>query len=73
MSPQESRTLWCLVKGYPQPYDVFDIPIEANIARLKEKIKQRIKRLRDRDSDADDLKLFKVIFSINNTKSECVF
>jgi Crinkler effector protein N-terminal domain len=52
------------VEGYPQPYYVVDIPTGANVAQLKEIIKQRIKRFRDADSDAENLKLFKVISSI---------
>ncbi|KAF8325141.1 hypothetical protein F5887DRAFT_1085699 [Amanita rubescens] len=55
---QESRTLWCLVEGNPNPYDVFDIPIGANVTRLKAMIKERIKRLYD--TDPDDLKLLKL-------------
>ncbi|KAF8333265.1 hypothetical protein F5887DRAFT_994782 [Amanita rubescens] len=58
MSSEESRTLWCLVEGDPRPYDVFDIPIDASVARLKAKIKERIECLRD--TDADSLKLLKL-------------
>jgi hypothetical protein len=49
------------VEGYPQSYYVVDIPTGADVAQLKEIIKQRIKRFRDADSDAENLKLFKVI------------
>ncbi|KAF8343536.1 hypothetical protein F5887DRAFT_918364 [Amanita rubescens] len=58
MSPHKSRYLWCLVEGDPQPYDVFDIPIGANVARLKAMIKKRIECLHD--TCADRLKLLKL-------------
>jgi hypothetical protein len=59
MSSQESRILWCLVEGCPKPYDIFDIPIDAHVNRLKEMIKQRVKALRD--IDAENLELRKVV------------
>ena len=59
MSSEESRTLWCFVEGNPYPYDVFDIPIVANVSRLKAKIKESIECLHD--TCAARLKLFKVI------------
>jgi hypothetical protein len=63
MSPQESRILWCLLEGDTKPYDIFDIPIVANVSRLKEAIQQRVKALRG--VDADSLKLWKVV-SLNS-------
>ena len=42
MSPQESRILWCLVKGDPIPYFVRDIPIGANVTQLKELLPEKI-------------------------------
>ena len=42
MSPQESRTLWCLVEGDPIPYYVRDIPIGANVTQLKELLPDKI-------------------------------
>ena len=59
MSPQESRIIWCLVEGDPKPYDIFDVPIEANVNRLKAAIRQRVKILHD--IDPDRLQLYKVV------------
>jgi len=59
MSLEESRRLWCLLEGDPRPFDVFDVLIDANVARLKAKIIERIKCLHDTDPDC--LKLWKVI------------
>jgi len=59
MSPQESRILWCFLEGNPKPYDIFDIPIGANVNRLKAAIKQRVRVLHD--IDADNMKLWKVV------------
>jgi Crinkler effector protein N-terminal domain len=59
MSPQESRIIWCLVEGDSNPYDIFDIPIEANVNRLKAAIKERIERLHN--INPDGLKLRKVV------------
>jgi hypothetical protein len=61
MSPQESRTLVCILKGNPlaKPYDIFDIPICANVFRSRAAIQDRIKRLHD--IDADSLQLRKVV------------
>jgi Crinkler effector protein N-terminal domain len=59
MSPQESRTIWCLVEGDTKPYDIFDIPIEANVNRLKAAIQQRVRLLRE--IDPDRLQLYKVV------------
>jgi hypothetical protein len=59
MSPQESRMLWCVVKGDPKPYDIFDIPIEANVNRLKVKITQTVDGLRG--TNPYNLTLLKVI------------
>jgi len=60
MSPQKSRTLWCLVEGDPMPYYVFDIPIGANVDRLKALIHERAIKLLH-DTDARHLRLLKVI------------
>jgi hypothetical protein len=56
------------VQGDPKPYDIFDIPIEANINRLKAKIQQWVKTLHD--VDPDRLELRKVISLIPGT---CTF
>jgi Crinkler effector protein N-terminal domain len=59
MSPQESRSLWCFLEGDPIVYDVFDLPIRANVSRLKAAIQDRIKRLHV--TNADHLQLWKVV------------
>jgi hypothetical protein len=62
MSPQESRALWFYLEGDPMPYDIFDIPIGANVNRLKAAITLRIDYLHD--INPDRLKLRKVVSSI---------
>ena len=59
MSPQESRSLWCFLEGNRKPYNVFDIPIDANIFQLKALIQQTIKRVHNMDTYG--LELLKVI------------
>jgi hypothetical protein len=59
MSPQESRLLWCFLEGDPKPYDVFDIPLSANVNQLKVMIKEKIESLHE--INAYCLKLWKVI------------
>ena len=59
MSLQESRLLWCILEGDPKPYDVFDIPIGANVNKLKAAIKQKIEYLHD--TNVYHLKLWKVV------------
>jgi hypothetical protein len=57
------------MEGDPIPYDVFDIPIGANIARLKAMIKQKIECLHD--TNPYHLKLLKVISLI--PRVQCAF
>ena len=45
MSPRESRLLRCILEGDPTPYDIFDIPLNANVNRLKAAIKDKIESL----------------------------
>ena len=50
------------MEGDPNPYDIFDIPIEANINRLKLKITQTVDSLRN--TNPYNLKLLKVSISL---------
>jgi hypothetical protein len=61
MSPHESRNLVLFLEGDPlaKPYDLFDVPIGANVFRLKAAIKERVKI--HHDVDADRMKLRKVV------------
>jgi len=68
MSPQESRLLWCVLEGDPTAYDVFDIPLTANVNKLKAMIKEKIESLHE--TNAYSLRLWKVVTLIPGT---CVF
>ena len=59
MSPQDSRSLWCFLESNSKTYNVFDIPIGANVFQLKALIQQTIKCVHN--IDAYDLELLKVI------------
>ena len=59
MSPQESRFLWCFLEGGRTGYSIKNISINTSVDLLKGMIQQKIKSLSD--TDADDLKLWKVV------------
>ena len=58
MSQEESRLLWFFLEGDPKPYDIFDIPLNANVNHLKTMIKEKIESLHE--INAYCLRLMKV-------------
>jgi hypothetical protein len=58
------RTLWCLIKGDPRPFQVV-VPVTANVYNLKERIKEEGTDLQF----AKDLELWKVSSFCRPTQS----